>query len=69
MKRHPFDPVSFVFGLIFVLMAGAAAVNDEIDWDLAPWLIPAAVLMLGIGLLASALRTSNDEEAPAIEEE
>ena len=68
MKRHPFDPVSFVFGLIFVLMAGAAAVNDEIDWDLAPWLIPAAVLMLGIGLLASAIRSSSNEEPPAIEE-
>lgn len=68
MKRHPFDPVSFVFGVIFVAMAAAAAFSDEIDWDLAPWLIPAAVLMLGIGLLASALR-STDDEAAAIEEE
>ena len=69
MKRHPFDPVSFVFGLIFVLMAAAASVNDRIDWDLAPWLIPAAVLMLGIGLLASALRSTKSNDGGALEEE
>ena len=68
MKRHPFDPVSFVFGVVFVVMAAAAAFSDEIDWNLAPWLIPAAVLMLGIGLLASALRSTTTEDA-AVEDE
>ncbi|MGI9665763.1 MAG: hypothetical protein ACR2N2_01510 [Acidimicrobiia bacterium] len=56
MKRHAFDPLSFVFGVIFIAMAVAATVNDQINWDLGPWLLPAAALMLGIGLLASALR-------------
>lgn len=58
MKRHAFDPLSFVFGVIFVAMAAAAAVNDQVDWNLGPWVLPAAILMLGIGLLASALRLS-----------
>jgi hypothetical protein len=56
MKRHGFDPLSFVFGVVFVLMAVAAAFREEIDWNLGVWLFPAAVLILGIGLLASGIR-------------
>lgn len=56
MKRHRFDPLSFVFGVVFVLMALAATFRDQIDWDLGVWMFPAAVLVLGIGLLASGLR-------------
>lgn len=58
MKQHSFDPLSFVFGLVFVGAAAAAVFNDQIDWDLGAWLLPAAVLILGIGLLASALRST-----------
>ena len=56
MKRHGFDPLSFVFGVVFVLMAAAAAFREQIDWNLGVWLFPAAVLVLGIGLLASGIR-------------
>jgi hypothetical protein len=70
MKSHRFDPLSFVFGLVFVLMALGASLRDQIDWDLGVWLFPAAILVLGIGLLASGIRGAADEpsdgEDPAI---
>ncbi len=70
MKVHRFDPLSFVFGIVLVLMALGAAFRDQIDWDLGVWMFPAAVLVLGIGLLASSLRTaaneSGEEDEPAI---
>ncbi|MCL1593399.1 MAG: hypothetical protein M3132_03490 [Actinomycetia bacterium] len=59
MKRHSFDPLSFVFGVIFILIAASAAWNPSYDWDVAAWVIPAGVLVLGIGLLASTLRSSD----------
>jgi hypothetical protein len=65
MRRHGFDPLSFVFGAIFLLMAAGAVWNDQIEWDLGLWLLPAAVLVLGIGLLASALRGTTHDEATA----
>jgi cytochrome c-type biogenesis protein CcmH/NrfF len=62
MKRHSFDPLSFVFGAFFVVMAAAAAFRDEIDWTVGLWVLPASILVLGIGLLASSLRVSKTEE-------
>ena len=68
MKPHRFDPLSFVFGVVFILMALAATFRDQIDWDLGVWMFPAAVLVLGIGLLASGLRGTREmeDEDPAI---
>lgn len=56
MKQHRFDPLSFVFGVVFVVMAIAAAFRDQIDWNIGVWMFPIAVLVLGIGLLASSVR-------------
>lgn len=56
MKRHSFDPLSFVFGIMFLAMAAAAAWKDELSWSIDEWILPAAVLMAGVGLLASAIR-------------
>ena len=58
MKHHAFDPLSFVFGVVFLLMAGAAAFRADIDWNVGVWVLPAAVLVVGIGLLVSSLRAS-----------
>lgn len=69
MKPHRFDPLSFVFGVVFILMALAATFRDQIDWDLGVWMFPAAVLVLGIGLLASGLRGAArdpEEDDPAL---
>jgi hypothetical protein len=62
MKQHRFDPVSLVFGLMFLLAAAGAVLNDQIDWNMGVWLFPAAIMVLGIGLLASALRRTRENE-------
>lgn len=59
MKRHRFDPLSLVFGVIFLLVAGAAMWNQSFRWDINAWVLPAAVLLLGIALLASTLRSGS----------
>lgn len=59
MKSHRFDPLSFVFGVVFLLVAGAAIWDASFRWDVGAWIVPAAVLTLGIGLLASTLRSSS----------
>ena len=61
MKRHRFDPLSFVFGLIFLLVAGTAVWNQNFRWDVNAWVFPAAVLFLGIALLASTLRSGSQD--------
>jgi hypothetical protein len=57
MKRHRFDPLSFVFGMVFLLTAAAATWNLSLRWNINAWVIPVAVLFLGIALLASTLRS------------
>jgi len=59
MKSHRFDLLSFVFGVLFLLMAAAAVWDPSFRWDLGAWIVPAAVLTLGVGLLVSALRSSD----------
>jgi len=59
MKSHRFDLLSFVFGVLFLLMAAAAVWDSSLRWDLGAWLVPAAVLTLGIGILVSTLRPSD----------
>lgn len=63
MKRHAFDPISFVFGALLMAMAAGAVWNDQIDWNIGVWILPAAVLVLGIGLLASAIRNTTRTDA------
>jgi hypothetical protein len=71
MKRHRFDPLSFVFGAVFLLVAGVAVWNESFRWDINAWVLPFAALFLGIALLASTLRSNsqgsgvqNDEIRP-----
>ena len=59
MKSHSFDPLSFVFGLILLLLAGAGAWNQSFRWDIGAWVLPAAVLFLGLALLVSTLRSGS----------
>lgn len=57
MKRHPFDPLSFAGGVIFLLIAGTVAFSPDIDLRAESWLIPTSVLVLGIGILTATVRT------------
>ena len=66
MKKHTFDPLSFIFGVIFLGSAAAAVWRDELRWDLDEWFLPVVVLIGGVALLASALRVtiSKDDDSP-----
>lgn len=55
MKKHRFDPFSFVFGLVFVALATAAALGGT-DFDFEAWVLPASILFLGVGLLLVTIR-------------
>ncbi len=59
MKSHGFDPLSFVFGLILLLIAGAGAWNQSFRWDVGAWVLPAVILFLGLALLVSTLRSGS----------
>ena len=58
MKQHRFDPLSLVGGVVFLMLAAAAVLDDSVDWNIGVWVLPVAVLVFGIGVLASALRPS-----------
>jgi len=57
MKTHRFDIISFVFGAIFLVFAVSAVWNADLNFSLSVWVLPGAALILGIGLLASTLRS------------
>ena len=59
MKRHPFDAISFAAGLVFVLTAVTLAFSADIDLKIGAWLLPTSVLILGIGILAATVRSTN----------
>lgn len=71
MKRHSFDGVSFVFGLVFAAIAGAYLAAPHLEWDVAgPWLLPAALIVLGVAAIVGAivgLRPRREPEPPADE--
>jgi hypothetical protein len=61
MKRHSFDAVSLVFGLLFAAI-GALYLAGNVDVaDLVARFWPAALVLLGLAMLFSTRRT---EEAP-----
>jgi len=50
MRRHPFDPLSFVLGALFVVIAGSFLPGTRSAADLSPawfWVLP----LLGVSLL------------------
>ena len=66
MKAHPFDPVSFAFGLLF-LVTGAALVSGEIDLaDLTGrGILVLPVLFIGVLLVAVGIRRLLGDRDPA----
>ncbi len=61
MPGHRFDPVSFVFGVVFLAVAGFAVSRESIDPDIEQWVWPAVLIVLGAVLLASTFRTGRDQ--------
>ena len=71
MKAHPTDWWSFVFGAVYVIIAGGILVAMETGEliDLR-WLIPALSITAGVALIAGAVGSSRqlqarEEAAPA----
>jgi hypothetical protein len=72
MKRHAFDPVSFVFGLLFAFLAVFVLTGNTLA-DLYPlwvWTLPAMavgllVVLYGVRrLVTSAAGTGSEPDAP-----
>ena len=56
MQRHPFDVVSFLFGMFFVGAAAfALVVGDELSGFDGRWVWPAIIMLAGVVVLGSAL--------------
>lgn len=65
MQRHRFDPLSFIFGLLFVAIAGVALIDADLlaFGDLA-WVAPALLVVAGGALLlSSAGRRGTDDRS------
>ena len=57
MRRHVFDPISFVLGLAFAALGLYFLVGDRTASDLGwKWMWPIPVAMLGLLFVISAVR-------------
>ncbi|MEO8106360.1 MAG: hypothetical protein ABI720_03495 [Actinomycetes bacterium] len=70
MKRHPFDLTSFIFGAVFGGAAAAYLLAEQLAWDIdGRWVLPVALIALGIAGIAGALgglRSSGSEAVEAV---
>lgn len=65
MSRHPFDPVAFIFGAIFVLVATLGLLDPDVvrGLDLRV-LAPGALIAIGGMLLIGSLGRDGERAAP-----
>ena len=55
MKRHAFDPLSFTFGIAFILLAGGLSLAGiELEGGLLRWFGAGLLLLLGISILLTS---------------
>jgi cytochrome c biogenesis protein CcdA len=60
MERHPFDPLSFVFGLLFVAVALLGLTElVTLSWLDLRWIAPIVLVVLGLVLVLTAGRNRN----------
>jgi tellurite resistance protein TehA-like permease len=60
METHKFDIWSFIFGALFLAFAAGVTwdVNLDLGFDVGDWIFPIAILVIGVALLASGVRTA-----------
>ncbi len=58
MNQHRPDWLSLAFGVLFVALAVVVPVEDWISGDLSRWVVPGAVLVLGMGVAVSAIAST-----------
>ena len=68
MKRHPFDPVSFVFGAL-LLALGLAVLAGDTTRLLGAWLAPAVIIGIGALLLFLGWQSSRPDRVDASDDE
>lgn len=65
MQLHRFNPVSFIFGILFIGAAAAHYVGDA--WDLGldgRWIWPTLLVVAGIAIVAGSVNALGDRETP-----
>jgi hypothetical protein len=66
MKRHPFDLTSLLFGVVFGAAAAVYLLADPLAWDIDErWVLPVALILLGIAGIAGALSNLRSNRAAA----
>lgn len=69
MKRHPFDPVAFIFGMIFLAVGVPMAFSDRgLTLFEGRWIAPAVLIIAGVVVLLST-RSRQGQDEPALPEE
>jgi hypothetical protein len=67
MRRHELDPWSLLFGAIFLFVAASYLLTHTTSMHLH-WMVavPAAVIVIGIGVLGYSVRRMRSAEAPEV---
>jgi hypothetical protein len=64
MKRHPFDPLSFAFGLLFLAVGLPLLFTEPGVKDFeGRWILPAFLIVAGVLVLATTRRRMGKREA------
>ena len=69
MKRHPFDPVAFIFGMIFLAVGIPMAFSDRgLTLFEGRWIAPAVLIIIGVVVLVST-RVGRQQDESVLPEE
>ncbi len=69
MKKHSFDPISLVFGLVFLTLAAGIGLANAVGWLLGniPFGLVGPIVLVGLGtwMLVAAVLRGREQEAEA----
>jgi hypothetical protein len=67
MKRHGFDPISLVFGVLFSV-TGVVFLFATVDFNRVPpaWSWPIPLMIVGVLVILLAMRRDRPAEAPPV---
>jgi hypothetical protein len=69
MKRHAFDPVAFIFGIVFLAVGIPMAFSDRgLTLFEGRWVAPAVLIVAGVVVLLST-RGRQGQDEPVLPEE
>ena len=65
MRRHPFNVFSFGFGVVMILLAvGLVVPTDFGDIATLRWLLPLALVLVGVSMLGSLFHRRETDTDP-----